>query len=363
MVEQVINVTRAFSSQTLREAKDHLASGTWNGLTVRVRQEKDIDSEIRKTEYRQRSGLDAPTDRKTLGERTLSLDARSLPISADTLRKLAKVFGGDIETTKLAQSYLKHFLGQQSMPKQDGSLNNLLQHYVALNKLSSALQGNQGDFIAKMTPGNWSDAKLEVLAQKLQEAGDDPAKMKALLAETEGLPEDPDELHAMMKTLRFNPEALKNKLRDAQGLPDLDQNQLKALREQLDDALLQLEIDDGSRIKLARNSIEKGFETGDPERFVESYSGALQHAGNFLHTFTALIKRHTTAELRHIIPLMKQTLADELQLDQEERSTDKIKLESLLSELSFMHISTTLIEKIDSLLKGLQRIYGQPAAA
>ena len=99
MVEQVINATRAFGSQTLREAKDHLASGTWNGLTVRVRQEKDIDSEIRKTEYRQRSGLDAPTDRKTLGERTLSLDARSLPISADTLVKLAKVFGGDIETT------------------------------------------------------------------------------------------------------------------------------------------------------------------------------------------------------------------------------------------------------------------------
>ncbi len=363
MVEQVINSRYAHRNQSLTESHLDQAQGTWSGIALRLRQEKDVDSEIRRTQYRQQSGLETPTDRKTLGERTISLDARSLPISSDMLGKLGKVFGGDAEATKLAQNYLKHFLGEQARPKQDGSLNKLLQHYIALHKLSAALKENQNDFIAKLTPINGGDAKLDELAKQLQEAGEDPAKLKALLAEVQGLPEDPDELHAMMKTLRFNPEALKNKLRESQGLPELDQKQLNELRENIEDTLLQLEIDDGGRIKLARNSVEKGFEAGDPERFIESYSGALEHTGNFLQTFSALIKRHKPAELRNIIPLMKQTLASELQLDQDARSADKIKLESLLSELSFMHISTTLIEKIDGLIKGLKRIYGQPIAA
>jgi hypothetical protein len=166
-----------------------------------------------------------------------------------------------------------------------------------------------------------------------------------------------------MQTLRFNPRELKNTLRDAQKLPELDSEQAKKLLEQVQDTLFQLELEDGTRIKAARNSIEKGFESGDPEKFIESYSGALEHTGSFLQTFSSLIQRHTPAELSHIIPLMKQVLADELRLDQEERSSDKIKLESLFSELSFMHISSTLLEKIERLIAGMKRIYGQPIAA
>jgi hypothetical protein len=60
---------------------------------------------------------------------------------------------------------------------------------------------------------------------------------------------------------------------------------------------------------------------------------------------------------------MKQVLADELRLDQEHRSSDKVKLESLFSELSFMHISSTLIEKINKVITGMKRIYGQPITA
>jgi hypothetical protein len=205
--------------------------------------------------------------------------------------------------------------------------------------------------------------KLQELAERLQEAGDDTEKMQALLSQVDGLPTDPDELHGLMKTLRFNPKELKNKLRDAQKLPELDSSQTEKLLEHVEDALLQLEIDEGSRLKAARNSIEKGFESGDPEKFVESYSGALKHTGSFLQTFTELIQRHKPSELSNIIPLMKQALADELRLDQEERSTDKIKLESLFSELSFMHISSTLLEKINRLVSGMKRIYGQPTTA
>ena len=339
------------------------ARGVWQGQTVSVRQEKDVDSAIRRTQYRQTAGLDSPASHKSLSDRKISVDARSLALSADTLGRLSKVFGGDGQTTKLAQSYLKYFQGENSKPQKDSSLNSLVQHYVALQKLSAALKGNDADFIARMTPFPEGNSTLSELAHKLQEAGDDAEKMKEILGQVEGSPEDLDELYGLMKTLRFNPKELNDKLRNTQKLPKLDSDQSKKLLESVEDTLLQLELDEGERIKVARNSIEKGFESGDPEKFIESYSGALKHTGSFLQTFTALVERHKPSELNNIIPLMKQVLADELRLDQEERSTDKIKLECLFSELSFMHISSTLLEKINKLIKGMQRIYGPSISA
>lgn len=327
-------------------------------MAVELRQVKDVDSQIRRAEYRRNNGLEAATDRKTLNERSVNLDLPSLSVTPNTLGKLAKAFGGEPASTKLAQKYLQHFRGQPEKPRQDNSLSSLMQHYVALHKLSAALKESDGDFVARLTPQSEGSNSLEELAKKLIDAGDDPVKMGEVLAEVDGFEEESDQLHALMKTLRFNPDQLKNKLRDTQQLPELSSEEKKALLEKVEDALLQMEIDDGSRIKAARNGIEKGFETDDPENFIESYSDALEHTGSFIQTLTTLVKRHTPAELRHVIPLMKQTLADELQLGQDERSTDKIKLECLLSELSFMHISTTLLEKINRLISGMQRIYG-----
>lgn len=339
------------------------ARGTWNGTPVILRQERDVDEEVRKTQYRQSAGLDIPNDQKALRERSASLDVRSLSLPAESLMKLAKTFGGDAKTTRLAQSYLNFFRGQQERPKQDGSLSSLMQHYVALHKLAGSLKGSDADFVAKMTPQAEGNPSLSELAEKLINAGEDQSKLQEALSET-GIPnEESEKLASLFKTLRFQPEQLKQKLREAQELPELSDPEKKALQEQVEDALLQLEIDDGSRIKAARNGIEKGFETSDPESFVDSYSSALEHTGSFLNTLTTLAKRHKPEELRHVIPLMKQTLADELQLDQDERSTDKIKLECLLSELSYMHISTTLIEKINKLVTGMQRVYGNAVAA
>lgn len=337
--------------------------GSWNGTPVVLRQERDVDEEVRKTQYRQSTGLDIPTDRKALRERSVSLDVRTLSLSAESLGRLAKTFGGDAKTTRLAQSYLNFLHGYQERPKQDGSLNSLMQHYVALHKLANALKGSDADFVAKMTPQTEGNPSLSELAENLIDAGDDQSKLQEALAETDIPPEESEKLASLLKTLRFQPEQLKKKLREAQDLPELSDSEKKALQEQIEDTLLQLEIDDGSRIKAARNGIEKGFETSDPEIFLDSYSNALEHTGSFLNTLTTLAKRHKPEELRHVIPLMKQTLADELQLDQDERSTDKIKLECLLSELSYMHISTTLIEKINRLVTGMQRIYGNAIAA
>jgi hypothetical protein len=351
------------------QKNEHAARGQWNGQPVSLRLEKDIDNEIRKSEYRRQIGLDAPADRKGINQRTVSLDARTQQLSPAALGKLARVFGGEAGTTKLAQQYLKYFRGEQEKPKQEAGLNHLLQHYVALSKLSAALKASDADFIARMTPQSDGSASLSELAEKLIQAGDDPAKMQALLGDIGGLTEasggmnEGEDWQRQMKMLRFQPDELKRKLQDAQQLPTLSTAEKQLLQEKVDDVLLQLDIDEGSRIKAAKNGIEKGFESGNPETFIESYASAIEHTGSFIQTLSELAKRHKPEELRHVIPLMKQTLADELQLGQDERSTDKVKLQCLLSELSYMHISTTLIEKIKRLMAGLQRIYGKPDTA
>ncbi len=367
-MDQLRISTQKHLDSRLTQGTEQATRGQWNGQPVILRLEKDIDNEIRKADYRRQTGLDAPADRKGLNQRTVSLDARSLQLSPATLGKLAKVFGGEAGTTKLAQQYLKYFRGEQEKPRQDAGLNSLLQHYVALKKLSIALKSNEADFIARMTPQSDGNANLEQLAEKLIQAGDDSAKLQEILDDISGFAEessdlsDAGSLQEQMKMLRFKPEELKSKLQNAQQLPTLGTDEKQALQEKVDDVLLQLDIDEGNRIKAAINGIEKGFESGDPETFIESYVSAINHTGSFMQTLSELVKRHKPEELRHVIPLMKQTLADELQLGQDERSTDKVKLQCLLSELSYMHISTTLIEKINRLVTGMQRIYGQPAA-
>jgi hypothetical protein len=363
MLEQVVSTRSARGEQKETAVIRNKATGIWQGQTVTLQSEKDVDDEIMRQDFRQKNGLDNYTNYKTLEARTVTTDARTLRMPGEMLAKLSKVFGSEIQTTKLAQSYLKYFMGEQKKPPQQNGLNHVLQHYIALHKLSSTLAGNDSDFVARMTPLPKGNPKLEDLSKELQQAGDNPEKLQEILEHVAGFPEDPAELHRMMKTLRFNLNDLKSKLRSAQNLPKLDDNQTKQIREKVEDALLQLELDEGTRIKAARNSVEKGFDSGEPEQFIESYSSALQHTGNFLQTFTLLVQRHKPSELSHVIPLMKQALADELRLDQEERSTEKIKLESLMSELSFMHISSTLIEKIRKLVSGMQRIYGESVAA
>lgn len=363
MVEQIINTRRLQTDRTADDSRSAQAAGHWRGQSVTLRQEKDVDSEIRRAQFREKAGLTGHIDHKSLAERNITLDARRLPMSANMLSNLSKVFGGEKKSTLLSQHYLKYFLGAEKRPANQGSLNDLMQHYTALNKLAKALEVNDADFVTRMTPLPEAYESIAGLTKDLQDAGDQPEKLKDVLGEIEGLPSDAEELHQLMKTLRFSPDALNKKLRNAQKLPELKQDQVKELKEKVEDAICQLEIDEGARIKAARNSIEKGFDSGNPEQFIESYTGALQLTGSFLQTFTLLIQRHKPSELAHVVPLMKQVLADELRLGQEERSTDKTKLECLLSELSFMHISSTLLEKINKLISGMQRIYGQPAAA
>lgn len=364
MVEHIrISSPANYESKPAR-LENNQARGTWRGIPVSVSTARDVDDEIRKQEYRQENGIDARSEHRPIRERSIDVDAHLLPpMSRESLARLAKTFGGQKDTTRLAREYLDYLNGNRTKPKAGKSLQNLVAHYVAMHKLAAALNASDEDFVAKLTPGRGEASTLAELAQELIDAGDDPEKLRSTLQDVEGLPQESDELHALMNTLRFNPQQLKRKLRDAQKLPTISEENKRQMQEQLDDLIQQFEIDEGSRIRAARNGIDNGFQSSDPEGFISSYSEVLEAGGSFLQTLRLLSKRHPPTELHHVIPLMKQSLADELQLGQDERSTDKAKLECLLSELSHMHISTTLLEKLSRLVAGVRRIYGNAAAA
>ena len=104
MLDQVTNTGYVRNGQQGAIEGRAQARGVWQGQTVSVRQEKDVDSAIRRTQYRQTAGLESPASHKSLSDRTISVDARSLALSADTLGKLSKVFGGDAQTMALQKS-------------------------------------------------------------------------------------------------------------------------------------------------------------------------------------------------------------------------------------------------------------------
>jgi type III secretion system TyeA family effector delivery regulator len=119
-----------------------------------------------------------------------------------------------------------------------------------------------------------------------------------------------------------------------------------------------MEVTHGSRIRAARNAIQNGTKTSDASAFAETYTETLHSGSNFMQMLQGIVNRHPPADIPATLMLLKQTVADEIRLDQEERSVDKIKLELINNELSNMHISSTLLDKLKKLNGGLIRIYG-----
>jgi hypothetical protein len=60
---------------------------------------------------------------------------------------------------------------------------------------------------------------------------------------------------------------------------------------------------------------------------------------------------------------MKKALGDDLSASVAMPSSDPVRLQSILSDLSDMHVSTTLIEMVDTLIERLKRTLNAPPAA
>lgn len=332
------------------------ASGNWRGEKISVRGTKDIDDSLATERIAREIGITAPTVAKQLNQLKITLEQKSSALTSETIGDYTDAVGSNAKTSKLAKNYLNHLMGDGAKPRPGSGTGELMRDYLALQKLAAALRGSDDEFVAMLTPMNDRVSNLDELATKLQEAGEDNEKMASIMSEVEGMPGNNEGLYQMMKTLRFDKKQLKQKLRDSQKLPELDKQTKEELLERVEDELRERERTSGGRIQASINALGSARESGNAETFIDGYNDLVLETEGFSGALTKLLERYSPAELRNIIPLMKQALADDLNADS--RSTDKTKLEILLSEISNMHISTTLLEMTTQLVNGLKRIYG-----
>jgi hypothetical protein len=343
--------------QGIQSQGERVSKGNWRGETITLRSTvNDVDDKLQTERLARILGITAPTVSKQLSQLTITLEQKSTALSTSAIGDYTDAVGSNARTSKLAKSYLSHLSGDGPKPQPGNGTGELMRDYLALQKLAAALRGNDGDFVALLTPMNDRIANFDELAEKLQQAGEDSEKMGEILAEVGGMPESNEGLYQLMKTLRFKPDELKQKLRDAQNLPELSRQEKEALLERVEDEIKERERSHGSRIHASLNSLGSARESGNAETFIEGYNDLVLDGSGFSHSLTTLLKRYKPDELRNVLPLMKQALADDL--NAEPRSTDKTKLEMLLSDLSHMHISNTLLDMTTQLISGLRRLYG-----
>lgn len=333
------------------------ATGNWRGMSLTVESNQDVDEKIEIDRIRRTQGQLGIAIGKSLADQGVRTDGKGIPVPAGLLSQLAQHYGGKPAALKTAAKFLDHFVNGGNKPPQNESLDSTMKNYIALKLLVDAAKAGPDDFIARMTPVSEGNASLSELADKLKEANEDPGKLQQLLAEVEGLPAEAEELFSMMKTLRFNPKELGDTLKRKQRFPDLNREQLADMVDQAEDLLREMEVSHGSRIKAARSAIQNGAQTPDPGAFAETYVETLHGGTSFMQMLQAIVNRHPPADVPSTLLLLKQTLADEIRLDQEDRSVDKIKLEAINTELSHMHISSTLLEKLRKLTSGIGRVF------
>lgn len=349
--------------QTAGPVAEAATSGRMNGIAVQVLgSQADVDDQILADRFKRDTGIDGSLDRKQLADRKLGLGTNVTGMDAGATSRFARAYGNNKASARLAQSYLQAFLGKETRPKREANATELVNHFVALQKLADALRGSDDDFVAHLTPLKEGTGKLSELASRLREAGDDAKAMQELLSDVDGMPEEQEQLGSLMKTLRFQPDQLKRKLRDAQHLPDPDARTREELLESVEDELQELQRQHGSHFRAIDHALRNAGEQATAD-LAESYAELVHdERASFARTLEKLVSRHPPGELRkQIIPLMEKTLANELGLGADQRSIDKVKLEALLTELAHIHISATLLERMSNLVTSMKRLYGVPA--
>ena len=337
------------------EATTSAKSGVRNGEAVIIVPEDDIDDKIIIERYRSAIGIGGNIESFALHQRNVSAEKNKQLFQLDQIKTYGSASGSPQKIISRSKDILQRLLTNQKLPVPDSSVSSIMQQYMSLQLLARAIEGSEERFVSLLTPQKEIAEDLGSLAKKLQQAGDDSEEIASLLSEISGLPNDRNQLQNLMATLRFQPEKLKNKLKEWQNLPDFENLSKKELSEKISDALREIEARNGGTIRAAINSFGPGLETGDIERFQQGYNDVVNETTGFSDLLAKLLNHYNFGELKSVLPRLKQALAEDLRSDQ--RSTDKVKLESILNDLSFMHISATLIDLVSTLTSGMSRIF------
>jgi hypothetical protein len=343
-------------------------TGIWNGQSVRLAPAKDVDDAIRIVRFKSENNLDSGIEKKSLSQRKVGLD-QERRLSEMEINSYTKAVSSQKRTAEIATQYFRYL--QRSItsnsdidqphnekPKRDAGVQSLMQHYLGLHKLALGLKGNDDKLLAMLSPLQEQADGLEDIARQMQEAGEDREKLGKLLADVEGCQIDQESLFQLLRETRYRPKELSQFLRNALRLPSLSRDQREALLEKTEDALREFERTDGSRIRASLNSHQSASESSDAENFIEGYNELIENNGGFAKSLENLLSRFKPAEISKVLPLLKQAIGEDL--NSELRSTDKVKLEFLLSELAYMQIMSTVINMIGNLASGMHRLYSDP---
>ncbi len=335
--------------------------GTLDGLTLRVRQaDDDVDEQIQPSHRRQSLGLDAPKTDLLLKQMKMDISDKSSLLTRSDTQQFLRALGQTKSSADLAQDLLHRFLKGAPLPQPGKSSLEIAEFNAALQRLDAALTGTDNEFVEWMSPLTPETPDLSTLAKKLQDAGSDQAKMQSLLGDFKGIPhEDKEKVARKFETLRFDLDALKNALRDAQNLPSLDEQTKRQIREKVQDEIRELQREHGTHLLAFRNLLTKAGNSGSKE-LAETYDELVHGAASGLAaTMESLVTKHPETELlQTVIPILEKTLSHELSLGDEMRSTDKEKLHAILSEIQNMHVLKTIVERLQNFVSSLGRLYG-----
>jgi type III secretion system YopN/LcrE/InvE/MxiC family regulator len=293
----------------------------------------------------------APVHEKPLSQRTVARGVPPPPMQMAQIVHAVRLSGAAGPLQQLAVRLVRGGALPAAQPGRRGVMRN----FLALKAAEAFLDqdADEDDVLALLTPVKGSAGSAQELAEMLQEAGDDPEALARLLEDVEGLPKDPQGLYDALRHIRYEPRQLAAYLRDAQGLPS-ERSALQRLRQQIQDAVRDMERTDGGLIRASLNASEVAATTDKPPEFLDAYAELVHGNLNFCDTLKNLVERFGDQKLRITLDNMKTALGDDLRAAAPSR--DPIRLRVILSNLSNMHISTTLLEKLEALAERLQRM-------
>jgi type III secretion system TyeA family effector delivery regulator len=335
-----------------------LKVGSHRGNAISQISNKDIDDFIRR---QFNDSINKGLNRvfhQPISQLAKNINLNSILLSPKDLANYSKKIKDAEGSTKDARQFLQSLKSESQFPKipnQRATRKEVMQYYLALQKLGHALQSSDEDFAAVLTDNTEHASTLNELARHLQEKGNDKEKLSDFLMRGKELADDGEKLLKLLQEARYNNNDLKNILKKEQGLPDLSSDEKREFLDKIKTQLLILEQDHSRKIYASLNSLSIAETTSDPDNFIDSYSELVHSDESLGSQIEALCKHYDIKELILVIPEMKQALAEDL--GSQPRSMDKLKLQHIIANMSILNTSQTVIIKVIEFSIEMSRIF------
>ena len=200
------------------------------------------------------------------------------------------------------------------------------------------------------------EVSAEQLAQDIVACGDNIGLLTALADSLEGLQGNPVQNAHTLKKLRGDAQKLASfllRIREAGGEM---QNQRDALRNNVHDAIREIELLDGEAVLAQYEAAEAGSAASLPELLAaeEDDRSRQEESGRFITVLRRMLKLYDLKDFNAQLEKTKSTLGAAMRA--EARSDDKARRTDILNNLSSMHLSSSFLMMVEEFEINLQGI-------